>query len=132
MKLKKSLLAGVTAATLAIAGTGIATAQDGSLPGSLSTSSETESSDLSSITSSLGEGSSDGSSEGSSDFDLDAILGSLGEDGIGGSLTGLFDDGAILGSFVTGEDGDWTDGVVSITRVISLIVAAVGLGSLAL
>ncbi|MGP9722485.1 hypothetical protein ACT3SZ_00515 [Corynebacterium sp. AOP40-9SA-29] len=127
MKLKKSLLAGATAATLAIAGTGIATAQEGSLPtGSFSTSSETESSDLSSITSSLGDGSSEGSGEGSSEGSLS---GSSDID-IEAFLADIFGDEGILGSFVTGEDGDWANGVSNITTVISLISAAIGLGSL--
>ncbi|MEJ6549269.1 hypothetical protein PQI66_06925 [Corynebacterium sp. USCH3] len=111
MKLKKSLLAGATAATLAFAGTGIATAQDGS--------SELPTGSLTSLSSDgSGEGSStDGSGEGSSGIDADNILGSLG------------DDEGILGSLVT-EAGDPFQTIKNITAIISLITAAVGLGGL--
>ncbi|MCJ7857842.1 hypothetical protein [Corynebacterium kalidii] len=105
MKIKKTLLAGATAATVAFAGVGVASAQDGSsdLPGSLT-----------SLSSDAGTG--EGSGEGSSD--------------ISGSLDDLFADGGILGSFAPGEGDDWIDGVKGISAVISLIVAAVGLGGL--
>ncbi|MGJ0182195.1 hypothetical protein [Corynebacterium glyciniphilum] len=108
MKLKKTLLAGATAATVAFAGVGVASAQEGStdLPtGSISQSSE--------------EGSTtDGSGEGSSTSEIT------------GSLNDLFGDEGILGSFAPGEGGDWIEGIKGITAVISLIVAAVGLGGL--
>lgn len=119
MKIKKTLLAGATAATVAFAGVGVASAQDGSseLPGSLT-----------SLSSEGGSG--EGSGEGGS---LESLLGSLGEGGssdISGSLDDLFADGGVLGSFAPGEDDDWIDGVKGISAVISLIVAAVGLGGL--
>lgn len=107
MKLKKTLLAGATAATVAFAGVGVASAQEGStdLPtGSISQSSE--------------EGSGEGSGEGSSTSEIT------------GSLNDLFGDEGILGSFAPGEGGDWIEGIKGITAVISLIVAAVGLGGL--
>ncbi|MGP5928431.1 hypothetical protein [Corynebacterium glyciniphilum] len=107
MKLKKTLLAGATAATVAFAGVGVASAQEGStdLPtGSISQSSE--------------EGSGEGSGEGSSTSEIT------------GSLNDLFGDEGILGSFAPGDDTTWIDGIGGITAVISLIVAAVGLGGL--
>ncbi|MEY8566137.1 hypothetical protein AALF15_06130 [Corynebacteriaceae bacterium 7-707] len=108
MKLKKSLLAGATAATLALAGTGVATAQDGSadLPSGSLTSLSSE----------------EGSAEGSADL--------IGEGGISGSLDDLFGDDGILGSFAPGEGTTWVDGIKGITAVISLIVAAVGLAGI--
>jgi hypothetical protein len=107
MKLKKSLLAGATAATLALAGTGVATAQDGSadLPSGSLTSLSSE------------EGSAEGSADGSSELDLDGVLGSLG------------DDEGILGSLVT-EAGDPFQTIKNITAIISLITAAVGLAGI--
>lgn len=107
MKLKKTLLAGATAATVAFAGVGVASAQEGStdLPtGSISQSSETGS----------GEGSADGSGEG----------------GIESSLDGLTEDGGVLGSFVTDDQDGIFSAIRNITAVISLIAAAVGLGAL--
>lgn len=109
MKLKKSLLAGATAATLAFAGTGIATAQDGS--------SELPTGSLTSLSSE--EGSGEGSSTDGS-----------GESGIEGSLDGLVGDDGILGSFVTNDEDGIFSAIKNITAVISLIVAAVGLGGL--
>lgn len=112
MKLKKTLLAGATAATVAFAGVGVASAQDGSadLPaGSLTSLSSDEGSGAGSLT--------EGSGEGSSDLDTDNILGSLG------------DDEGILGSLVT-EAGDPFETIKNITAIISLITAAVGLGGL--
>jgi hypothetical protein len=119
MKIKKTLLAGATAAAVAFAGVGVANAAEGSseLPGSLtSLSSEGgsgegsgEGGSLESLLGSLGEG-------GSSDLQLDNILGSLaGED-------------SPLGSLADDEDPFGT--IRNITAIISLITAAVGLGGL--
>jgi hypothetical protein len=115
MKIKKTLLAGATAATVAFAGVGVASAQEGSseLPGSLtSLSSEGgsgEGGSLESLLGSLGEG-------GSSNLELDNILGSLaGEDSPLGSLA---------------DESDPFSTIRNITAIISLITAAVGLGGL--
>lgn len=107
MKLKKTLLAGTTAATLALAGTGIAAAQDDNadLPGS------------SEIVSSLG------SSNDGTDGEDDGIAGSL--DGIEGSLEDAFGDDGILGSFA--PDGDWIEGIGNIGTVAGGLASVVGL-----
>lgn len=98
MKLKKTLLAGATAATVAFAGVGAASAQEGStdLPtGSISQSSE------------------EGSGEGSSTSEIT------------GSLDGLFEEDGILGSF--GGDGNWVDGIGNIGDVAGAVAGIIGL-----
>lgn len=97
MKLKKTLLAGATAATVAFAGVGVASAQEGStdLP-----------------TSSISQSSEEGSGEGSSTSEIT------------GSLNDLFEEDGILGSF-GGED--WIDGIGNIGDVAGAVAGIIGL-----
>ncbi|WP_145941209.1 hypothetical protein [Corynebacterium glyciniphilum] len=97
MKLKKTLLAGATAATVAFAGVGVASAQEGStdLP-----------------TSSISQSSEEGSGEGSSTSE------------ISGSLDDLFEEDGILGSF-GGED--WIEGIGNIGNVAGAVAGIIGL-----
>lgn len=108
MKLKKTLLAGATATTLALAGTGIASAQDGE-PG---TGEPTGSSQVL--------GSLSGSSE---DSDDNGIVGSF--EGIGDSLNDLFGEEGALGSF-NPDGGDWWAGLENISTALG---AVVGIGT---
>lgn len=97
MKLKKTLLAGATAATVAFAGVGVASAQEGStdLPAS-----------------SISQSSEEGSGEGSSTSEIT------------GSLNDLFEEDGILGSF-GGED--WIDGIGNIGDVAGAVAGIIGL-----
>lgn len=97
MKLKKTLLAGATAATVAFAGVGVASAQEGStdLP-----------------TSSISQSSEEGSGEGSSD--------------LSGSLDDAFGEDGIFGSFAP-DGGGFLEGIPNIGNIAGAVAAIVGM-----
>lgn len=107
MKIKKTLLAGATAATLALAGTSVAVAQEND-----------GSSDLPGVLSSSSEGSSNEDGEGSAEGSLD---------GIAGSLEDAATEDGILGSVMGEEDETWWDAIGNIGGIASAIAGIVGL-----